>query len=62
MHRCVSSMLCIAAGLGRHVTQAQHVVPLDAATANSVFSSGGFPAEDALQAGPGYWCRWIVAA
>ena len=55
-------MLCIAVGLGRHGTQAQHVVPLDAAIANSVFSSGGFPAEDALQAGPGYWCRWIVAA
>ena len=55
-------MLCIAVGLGKHATQAQHIVPLDAATANSVFSSGGFPAEDALQAGPGYWCRWIVAA
>jgi len=39
-----------------YTTEAQHVVPFRTAKATSAFSSGAFPAADALSAGSGYWC------
>ena len=49
---CLSTLLCF------HTTRAQLVVPFQTAAATSAFSSGAFPAADALSAGSGYWCRW----
>merc|ERR1711920_1119178 len=47
---CLSTLLCY------HISYAQVVVPFETAAATSAFSSGAFPASDALSTGSGYWC------
>jgi len=56
MNSHLSSICFSAALLLGYTTEAQHVVNFQTAKATSAFSSGAFPAADALSAGSGYWC------
>lgn len=38
----------------------QSYVSLDGASASSAYSTGAFSADQALSAGAGYWCRFIL--